>query len=103
MEPAYGVAAMDNPEGRRPTMRGFKIAYSRIGRQLRAARERLAALLTRRRGLAPRPHYARSDEEGRTLWQEIFQAAADIEVTDTELRITICPFSSPHRTLAVQT
>jgi len=49
-----------------------------------------------------RPHYARSDEEGRTLLQELFQAAADIEVTDTELLVTICPLSSPHRTLAVQ-
>jgi len=49
-----------------------------------------------------RPHYARSDEEGRTLLHELFHAAADIELTDTELRVTICPLSSPHRTLAVQ-
>ena len=49
-----------------------------------------------------RPHYARSDDEGRTLLHELFQAAADIDVTDTELLVTICPLSSPHRTLAVQ-
>ena len=49
-----------------------------------------------------RPHYARSDDEGRTLLHEFFHAAADIDVTDTELRVTICPLSSPHRTLAVQ-
>jgi uncharacterized SAM-dependent methyltransferase len=48
------------------------------------------------------PHYARSDDEGRTLLHELFHAAADIDVTETELRVTIGPLSSPHRTLAVQ-
>ena len=144
IEWAYGLAAVDNPEGSRPTMRGFKIAHSQLGKKLRAARERLTKLLTRRRGIPPRvevgdlsdgavvklaterkhltnlikmvayqsesdllafirPHYARSDDEGRTLLHELFQAAADIDVTDTELRVTICPLSSPHRTLAVGT
>ncbi len=143
LEWAYGVAAVDNPEGRRPTMRGFKIAHGQLGKQLRAARKRLSELLPRRRGIPPRvevgdlsdgavvklaterkhltnlikmvayqtesdllalfrPHYARSDDEGRTLLHELFQAAADIDVTDTELRVTIGPLSSPHRTLAVQ-
>ena len=40
--------------------------------------------------------------QGRTLLHELFRAAADIDVTDTELRVTLHPFSSPHRTLAVQ-
>ena len=143
LEWAYGVAALDNPEGRRPTMRGFKIAHGQLGKQLRAARERLTELLTRRRGIPPRvevgdlsdgtvvklaterkhltnlikmvayqtesdllallrPHYTRSDDEGRTLLHELFHAAADIEVNETELRVTIGPLSSPHRTLAVQ-
>jgi transposase len=143
LEQAYGAAAVDNPEGRQPTMRGFKIAHGQLGKQLRAARERLSELLTRRRGLASRvevgdlgegavvklaterkhltnlikmvacqtesdllaflrPHYARSDDEGRTLLHELFQAAADLEVTDSELRVTVCPLNSPHRTLAVQ-
>jgi transposase len=143
LEWAYGVAAVDNPEGRRPTMRGFKIAHGQLGKQLRTARDRLTELLTRRRGTSPRvevgdlsdgavvklaterkhltnlikmvayqtesdlltlirPHYARSDDEGRTLLHELFHAAADIDVTDTELRVTIRPLSSPHRTLAVQ-
>src|SRR3972149_4285741 len=43
LEQSYGAAAMDNPEDRRPTMRGFKIAHGKIGNQLRAARDRLAA------------------------------------------------------------
>lgn len=144
LEQAYGAAAVDNPEARRPTMRGFKIAHGNIGRQLRAARERLAKLLTRRRTLAERvevqdvstgavvklaterkhltnlikmvayqaesdllaflsPHYARCDDEGRTLLHELFRTAADIEVEDGELRVTLHPLSSPHRTLAVET
>jgi hypothetical protein len=143
LEQAYGAAAVDNPEGRRPTMRGFKIAYGKLGKELRAAREKLAALISRRRALPERIevhdlsdgtlvklaterkhltnlikmvafqaesdlmallrlHYARSDDEGRTLLHELFQAAADINVTDTELLITVHPFSSPHRTIAVQ-
>jgi transposase len=143
LEWAYGAAVVDNPERRRPTMRGFKIAHGQLGKQLRAARQHLTKLLTRRRRIPPRvevgdlsdgavvklaterkhltnlikmvayqtesdllallrSHYARSDDEGRTLLHELFQAAADIDVTDTELRVTISPLSSPHRTLAVQ-
>ncbi|MBI4699751.1 MAG: hypothetical protein HY744_01065 [Deltaproteobacteria bacterium] len=49
-----------------------------------------------------RQHYARSDEEGRTLLHELFRAAADIDVTDADLRVTLHPLSSPHRTIAVQ-
>ena len=143
LEQAYGAAAVDNPEGSRPTMRGFKIAHGKIGKELRAARDRLAQLRTRRRALPERvevcdvstgavvklaterkhltnlikmlafqaesdllaflrPHYARSDAEGRTLLHELFRAAADLDVTDAELRVTLQPLSSPHRTLAVQ-
>jgi hypothetical protein len=143
LEQAYGAAAVDNPEGRRPTMRGFKIAHGQIGKKLRDARDHLAELLACRRALPKRvevrdisdgavvklaterkhlsnvikmlayqaesdllaflsPHYARADDEGRTLLHELFHAAADIEVTEAELRVTICPLSSPHRTLAVQ-
>lgn len=36
LEQAYGHAARQNPEGRRPTMRGFKIAHGALGQQLRA-------------------------------------------------------------------
>src|SRR3970282_2062726 len=53
-EQAYGAAALDNPEGRRPTMRGFKIAHGKIGQSLRAARARLADLVERRRRLPAR-------------------------------------------------
>ena len=49
-----------------------------------------------------RPHYARVDQEGRTLLHELFATAGDIRVSDSELHITLAPLSSPHRTLAAQ-
>jgi transposase len=49
-----------------------------------------------------RPHYARVDQEGRTLLHELFVAAGDIRVCDSELHITLAPLSSPHRTHATQ-
>ncbi|MGQ0654211.1 MAG: putative transposase, partial [Betaproteobacteria bacterium] len=143
IERAYGAAAADNTEQRRPSMRGFKIAHGALGKKLRAARARLAKLIEQRRELPQRveirdlsessvvklaterkhltdlikmvafqaesdllallrPHYARAEQEGRTLLHEIFAAAGDIGVSDTELRITLAPLSSPHRTRAAQ-
>ncbi|HKM56560.1 MAG TPA: hypothetical protein VJY33_24360 [Isosphaeraceae bacterium] len=143
LEQEYGAAAADNPEERRPTMRGFKIAHAKIGRKLRAVRKHLEELLTQRRAIPYRvevqeartgdiiklaterkhltnlikmvafqaesdllallrPHYARSDDEGRTLLHEIFRAAGDIVVAEGELRVALRPLSSPHRTLAVE-
>jgi transposase-like protein len=52
--------------------------------------------------LGLRPHYARVDQEGRTLLHELFATAGDIRVSETELNITLAPLSSPHRTLAAQ-
>jgi len=49
-----------------------------------------------------RPHYARVDQEGRTLLHELFATAGDTRVSDSELNITLAPLSSPHRTLAAQ-
>ncbi len=141
LEQAYGAAAHDNPEEQRPTMRGFKIAHGKIGKQLRVARERLADLVAKRRSLSVRvqirdvsedaviklaterkhlsdilkmvayqaesdllsllhPHYARANEEGRTLLHEIFASQGGLEVVGDELRVTLSPLSSPHRTLA---
>lgn len=143
LEREYGAAAADNSEQRRPTMRGFKIAYGRLGKKLRAARTRVAKLLEQRRALPKRieiqdlsektlvrlaterkhltdlikmvahqaesdllallrPHYARADQEGRTLLHELFSTAGDIHVADNELQITLAPLSSPHRTRAAE-
>jgi transposase len=143
LEREYGAAAADNAEQRRPTMRGFKIAHGRLGKQLRTARARIARLFGQRRDVAKRvevrdlneravvklaterkhltdiikmvayqaesdllallrPHYARVDQEGRTLLHELFATAGDIRVSDSELHITLAPLSSPHRTHAAQ-
>ena len=54
LERAFGAAAMDNPERRRPTMRGFKISHGKVGKPLRAARARLAELKAKRRQVPKR-------------------------------------------------
>lgn len=46
-------------------------------------------------------HYARADEEGRTLLHAAFQSPARLEVAEGELRVTIACQSSPHRTAAM--
>ena len=144
VEARYGEAAQQNPEADRPTVRGFKIAHSDLGRELRQACRRVEVLEARRNRLPKRvavkeltgeplvrlsrerkhltncikmvayqaesdllalvrPHYARADQEGRTLIGTALQAAADVEVNQTkkELRVTLLPLSSPHRSEAI--
>ena len=48
-----------------------------------------------------RPHHARAEDEGRTLIQTVLQSTATLEPTDQELRVTLSPLSSPHRSQAV--
>lgn len=48
-----------------------------------------------------RPHYARTDEEGRTLIQTALQSTAALEPSGNKLRVTLSPLSSPHRSQAV--
>ena len=138
----YGVAAWENAEGQRRTMRGFKIAHASLGRQLRDAEQRCQALEKKRASLPRRvpveqavggevvrlaaerhhltnllkmvayqaesdllrlvqPHYRRTEDEGRTLLQSALASAADIEVSETELRVLVAPLSSAHRTRAL--
>jgi transposase len=47
------------------------------------------------------PHYRRVNDEGRTLIQSAFASAAEIAVTDQELRLTLAPMSSAHKTRAI--
>jgi transposase len=47
------------------------------------------------------PHYQRVQDEGRTLIQSALASAANLEVTATELRVTLAPLSSRHRTTAI--
>ena len=46
-------------------------------------------------------NYRRAEDEGRTLVQSALASAADLVVTDTELRVVLAPLSSPHRSKAV--
>ena len=47
------------------------------------------------------PHYRRVEDEGRTLVQCALASAADLDVTEKELRVTLAPLSSPHKTRAI--
>jgi hypothetical protein len=47
------------------------------------------------------PHYRRVSQEGRTLIQSALASAADIQITKTELWVTLAEQSSPHRTRAI--
>ena len=140
----YGIEAMSNHEGKRHTMRGFKIANANLARPVKEALRRYATLETRRAKIPRRipvadvvagdvvklaaerkhvtdviktvayqaetdlvrritPHYHRADDEARTLVHSMLANSADITVTDTELRVTFAPLSSPHRTAVLVT
>jgi transposase len=47
------------------------------------------------------PHFARAEDEGRTIIQTALASAADIAVSSTELLVTLAPLSSPHRSRAI--
>ena len=47
------------------------------------------------------PHYRRVDDEGRALIQSALVSSANLEVTQSELRVTLAPLSSAHRTRAI--
>ena len=50
-----------------------------------------------------RPEYKRVEDEGRTFIQTVLQDTADIEPTADQLRITLAPLSSPHRSRVLET
>jgi hypothetical protein len=142
LQSEYGLEALTNPERKRPTMRGFKIAQGKLSEQIWDVMQRVSRLEGRRAAvprripvqavtkepvvkLAPErkhltnlikmvayqaesdllravaSHYRRVDDEGRTLIQSALASAADLEVTKTELRVTLAPLSSAHRTRAI--
>ncbi len=46
-------------------------------------------------------HYPRARDERRTLLQSAFSGAADLQVTEKDLRVTLAPLSSSHRSGAI--
>jgi transposase len=142
LQSEYGLEALSNLESQHRTMRGFKVAYGKLGKKIWTAWQRILQLEKRRAAvprrvpvreaidqpvvkLAPErkhltnlikmvayqgesdllrlvePHYRRADDEGRTLIQAALASAADLKVTQRELRVTLAAQSSPHRTRAV--
>jgi hypothetical protein len=49
-----------------------------------------------------RLHYARTEDEGRTLIQAALRGCAAIQPTLNELRVTLAPLNSPHRSAALR-
>jgi hypothetical protein len=47
------------------------------------------------------PHYARAEDEARSLLREIYASAGDLEVVGNELHVRIKPLSAPRRTRAL--
>lgn len=47
------------------------------------------------------PHYARADDEARSLLREAFRTPADLEVVGDQLHVRLCPLSAPRRTRAI--
>lgn len=142
LQSEYGLEALNSLERKHRTMRGFKIAYGKLGEKIWAAWQRVLQLEKRRAAvprrvpvreatdkpivkLAPErkhltnllkmvayqaesdllrmvaPHYRRADDEGRTLIQAALASDAGLKVTKRELRVTLAPQSSPHRTRAI--
>lgn len=142
LQSEYGLEALSSLERKHRTMRGFKVAYGKLGRKIWTAWQRVLQLEKRRAALPRRvpvqdaidkpvvklaperkhltnlikmvayqaesdllrmvaPHYRRADDEGRTLIQAALASAADLKVTKRELRVTLAPQSSPHRTRAI--
>ena len=47
------------------------------------------------------PHYARADDEARSLLHEIFRSPADLQINGNQLHVRIHPLSAPRRTRAL--
>ncbi len=47
------------------------------------------------------PHYARAEDEARSLLREALRSPADLEIVGAELHVRITPLSAPRRTRAI--
>ncbi len=65
------------------------------------AAEAYATITLWESGYATQTQIARAEDEGRTPIQTVPQSTATLEPTDQELRVTLSPLSSPHRSQAV--
>jgi transposase-like protein len=82
MEKEYGSAAIENKEAARPTMRGFKIANGKLGKDIQAARKRIEKLNTQRKALpkrVPATDLERTSESCKMVTDAIKMTAYQIE------------------------
>ncbi len=104
LQSEYGLEAITNLEQQRRTMRGFKTAHGKLAPERKHLSNLVKMVAYQAESDLFRlvaPHYRRADDEGRTLIQSALASAADLEATQSELRITLAPQSSPHRTRAI--
>mgnify|MGYP000161405158 FL=1 len=47
------------------------------------------------------PHYARAEDEARSLLREAFKTPADLEIRGSTLHVRLDPLSAPRRTRAI--
>ena len=67
LQSSYGERAVQNKESQRPTVRGFKIANGKLGKEIRALRSRYEELLRRRRKEPKRVAVEELEEEDRIV------------------------------------
>lgn len=98
LEQALGHAARTNPERRRPTMRGFKIAHGALGRQIRAQERRCHRLAIRLAALPERvPLKAvRAEEEIVTLAPEAKHLTDTIKTVAYRAETALVRCLAPH-------
>ncbi len=81
----------------RPDAVRLDIERKRIMDAIRMATYNAESALTRMIA----PHYARAEDEARSLLREIFKSPADLEIQGDKLHVRILPLSAPRRTKAM--
>lgn len=97
LERAFGEAAADNEEARRPTMRGFKIANAEIGKKLQQARMHVEEL---RSQALSRPRRVTAEEAAgeppRRLLREIKRLTDCIKMVAYQAESSLVRLVAPH-------
>jgi transposase-like protein len=98
LEQGYGHAARKNPEGRRPTMRGFKIAHGALGQQIRAQDHACRALEARIAALPERVPVKAVMDEGEivTLAPEAKHLTDTIKMVAYRAETALVQCLAPH-------
>ena len=104
----YGLKALLNPESRRPTMRGFKIAHGKLGKKIIQAVKRCRELEIQRAAVPRRlpvgqvvsGPVVKLATERRHLTSLLKMVAYQVE---SDLFRLVTPLSSPHRTRVLAT